>query len=104
MKAVKIRQILVGSDSVANRDYTLEMPKMCKGLRVGNLATSGANVWVGWNASAQNKDVLVPGQSKPYGIEGNYLTGTLYINFDPDTPGTQSCLVEVWTEEAEEIC
>jgi hypothetical protein len=104
-KASKIQQFLVGGSNVANGDFSLDLVGKITGVRVSNLVTAGANVFVGWNSGgAQGKDILVPGAGKPYGIEGHYLTGTLYVNFDPNTPGDQKCLVEVWTEQPDEIC
>lgn len=103
-KASKIQAFLVGGSNVANGDAVFDLKGKITGCRVSNLVTAGANVFVGWNSGgAQGKDIIVPGGGKPYGIDGQYLTGTLYVNFD-NSGGDKQALVEIWTEQDEEIC
>lgn len=101
--AYKISQSLVGPDSTASGDAIFKISGKTADVKIECPIGAGFNVVIGWNENA-NKDILIPGQSKSYGIDGGYLDGNdLYVNFVGGGAGLQQALVTIW-KETEEVC
>lgn len=104
--AHKIQQFIVDANAVENGDFTMTMNGKVVDVLVECVDNNGTgyNAIVGWNEKA-NKDILVPGTSKAYGVpERGFLDGNeLAINFASSGSGSPRVLLTVW-RQGDEIC
>lgn len=88
MRKARITEMVVDQTNHTPSD-AINIGKGVIGVTVTNPPNSGNNVFVGWNSPATPGNLVIVGNSKPYGnIDGFLLDDNkLYIGFDTSGSG-----------------